>query len=95
MVDLPPRSHGGGARPVGLAAGESPERCYRQALAVAQQMGAKSLELRAALSLGRLFREQGKKEEARFLLAAVYDWFTEGFDTADLQVAKVLLEEVS
>ena len=55
---------------------------------------AKALELRAALSLSRLWQQQGKRTEAYELLAAVYGWFTEGFDTADLQEAKALLEEL-
>ncbi len=56
---------------------------------------ARSLELRAATSLARLWQRQGKRDEARALLAPVYDWFTEGFDTADLKDAKALLEELS
>ena len=66
-----------------------------QALEVARKQQAKSLELRAAMSLARLWQQQGKKEEARKLLAEIYGWFTEGFDTKDLQEAKVLLEELS
>ena len=65
-----------------------------QALAVARRQQAKSLELRAAMSLARLWQSQGKREDAHQLLAEVYGWFTEGFDTADLQEAKVLLEEL-
>jgi len=71
------------------------ESCFRQALEIARRQGAKSLELRAAMSLSRLWQRQGKHTEARELLAPLYGWFTEGFDTADLQEAKVLLEEVS
>ena len=56
---------------------------------------AKSLELRAAMSLSRLWQQQGKKREARQLLAEIYGWFTEGFDTADLKDAKILLDELS
>jgi predicted ATPase len=63
-----------------------------QALDVARRQEAKSLELRAAMSLGRLWQQQGKRREARLLLADVYGWFTEGFDTADLQEAQALLE---
>ena len=70
------------------------ERCFRQALDLAQRQGAKSLELRAAMSLSRLWQRQGKGAEAHELLAPVYGWFTEGFDTADLQEAKALLEEL-
>jgi predicted ATPase len=68
------------------------ERCFQQALGVARQQQAKSLELRAAMSLARLWQQQGKRDEARALLAPIYGWFTEGFDTADLQEAKALLE---
>jgi predicted ATPase/class 3 adenylate cyclase len=71
------------------------ETCFRQALEVARRQQAKSLELRAAMSLSRLWRRQDKREEARQLLAEVYGWFTEGFDTADLREAKALLEELS
>jgi predicted ATPase len=71
------------------------EVCFQQALDVARRQQAKSWELRAAMSLSRLWRQQGKHEEARKLLAPIYGWFTEGFDTADLQEAKVLLQELS
>ena len=67
------------------------EACFQQALAVARRQQAKSWELRAAMSLSRLWQQQGKQAEARALLAPVYGWFTEGFDTADLQEAKALL----
>jgi predicted ATPase/Flp pilus assembly protein TadD len=70
------------------------EECWRQAIKVAQRQEAKSLELRAAMSLARLWQKQGKCEEARQRLAEIYGWFTEGFDTADLQEAKVLLDEL-
>ena len=70
------------------------EACFRQALNVACRQEAKSLELRAALSLSRLWQQQGKCTEAHELLAPIYGWFTEGFDTADLQEAKALLEEL-
>jgi predicted ATPase len=76
----------------------SPEACFLKAIEIARSQQAKSLELRAVMSLGRLWRSQGspgKKEEARQLLAEIYDWFTEGFDTADLKKAKALLEELS
>ena len=63
-----------------------------RALDVARRQEAKSLELRAAMSLSRLWQQQGKQAEARALLAPIYNWFTEGFDTADLQEAKALLE---
>ena len=71
---------------------EEAETCFHQALAVARRQEAKSLELRAAMSLSRLWQQHGKQAEAHALLAPVYRWFTEGFDTADLQEAKVLLE---
>ena len=68
------------------------ETCLQHALDVARRQEAKSLELRAAMSLARLWQGQGKHAEARQLLAPIYDWFTEGFDTADLREAKGLLE---
>jgi predicted ATPase len=71
------------------------ERCFRQALAVAQRQQGKSWELRAALSLSRLWQRQGKQAEANPLLTPIYGWFTEGFDTADLQEAKALLDELA
>jgi hypothetical protein len=71
------------------------EACFRQALHVARRQEARSLELRAAMSLSRLWQQQGKRTEAYDLLAPAYGWFTEGFDTADLHEAKALLEELS
>jgi predicted ATPase len=71
------------------------EAYFDRALAVARQQQAKSWELRAAMSMARLWRDQGKRDEARELLAPVYDWFTEGFDTLDLKEAKALLDELS
>jgi predicted ATPase len=71
------------------------EACFQQALEVARRQQAKSLELRAAMSLARLWQGQGKRTEAHQLLAEVYGWFTEGFDTADLQEAKALLVALS
>jgi predicted ATPase/DNA-binding winged helix-turn-helix (wHTH) protein len=71
------------------------EACFRQALDVAGGQQAKALELRAALSLARLWQQQGKSEAARDLLAPIYGWFTEGFDTPDLQEAKALLAELA
>jgi len=70
------------------------EACFHQALEVAHRQQAKSLELRAALSLSRLWQSQDERAAAYDLLAPVYGWFTEGFDTADLQEAKVLLAEL-
>jgi predicted ATPase len=71
------------------------EEYFERAVAVARQQQAKSWELRAAMSLARLWRDQGRVSEARELLAPVYGWFTEGFDTRDLKEAKALLEELN
>jgi predicted ATPase len=71
------------------------EACFQQALAIARRQQAKSWELRAATSLSRLWQQRGKRDEAYELLAPIYSWFTEGFDTADLQEAKALLEALS
>jgi len=71
------------------------ETCFRHALDVARHQQAKSWELRAAMSLAHLWQQQGKHTEARELLAPIYSWFTESFDTADLQEAKALLEELA
>jgi predicted ATPase len=71
------------------------EACLQHALAVARRQQAKSWELRAAMSLSRLWQQQGKRAEAYELLAPIYGWFTEGFDTADLQDARALLEELA
>ena len=68
------------------------EACFQQALAIARRQQAKSWELRAATSLARLWQQHGKRAEARKLLAPIYGWFTEGFDTAALQEARALLE---
>jgi predicted ATPase len=83
LLELAPDDHG------------PAEGAFQQALAVARSQGAKSLELRAAMSLARLRRAQDRTAEARDLLAPVYDWFTKGFDTADLKEAKALLDELS
>jgi predicted ATPase len=74
---------------------EKAEKYFDRALAVARQQQAKSWELRAAMSMARLWRDQGKVQQARELLAPVYDWFTEGFDTLDLKDAKALLDELA
>jgi predicted ATPase len=71
------------------------EACFLKAIEVARKQQAKSLELRAVMSLSRLWQQQGKKEEARLMLAEIYGWFTEGFDTKDLQEAKTMLEELT
>jgi predicted ATPase len=70
------------------------EACFQSALHIAQCQRAKMLELRATVSLARLWQRQGKRAAAHALLAPIYHWFTEGFDTADLQEAKALLEEL-
>src|SRR5262249_7618440 len=71
------------------------EACFEKAITVARRQSAKSLELRAVTSLARLWQQQGKREEARQMLAEIYGWFTEGFDTKDLQEGKVLLAELA
>ena len=71
------------------------EECFHKAIEIARKQQAKSLELRAVMSLARLWQQQGKKEEAWQMLAEIYGWFTEGFDTKDLKEAKALLEELS
>jgi predicted ATPase len=71
------------------------EACLHKAIEIARRQQAKSLELRAVMSLSRLWQQQGKKEEARQMLAKIYGWFSEGFDTADLKEAKALLEELT
>jgi predicted ATPase len=71
------------------------EACFLKAIEIARKQQAKSLELRAVTSLARLWQQQGKREDARQMLAEIYHWFTEGFDTKDLQEAKALLEELS
>ena len=74
---------------------EAAEELYRKALSIAEEQEAKLWELRATTSLARLRRDQGRHAEARDLLAPVYGWFTEGFDTPDLREAKTLLDELS
>jgi len=78
-----------------VAQPEEAEACFHQALAVARRQQAKSLELRAAMSLSRLWQRQDKREEARQRLEEIYGWFTEGFDTPDLQEARALLETLT
>ncbi|MGH7798285.1 MAG: hypothetical protein ACREQ2_25765, partial [Candidatus Binatia bacterium] len=70
------------------------EESFSEAIDISRRQQAKSLELRAAMSLSGLWQRQGKKTEARQLLAEIYGWFTEGFDTADLRQARALLEEL-
>ncbi len=79
----------------GQKAGLAPEACFREALDIARRQEAKSLELRAATSLARLWQSQDKRQDAYDLLAPVYGWFTEGFDTADLKDARALLDELA
>jgi predicted ATPase len=74
---------------------EAVEASFKEALKVARQQNAKSLELRAATSLACFWQEQGRRTEARSLLAEIYDWFSEGFDTPDLQAAKSLLDSLA
>jgi predicted ATPase len=71
------------------------EAYFERALAVARKQQAKCWELRAAMSMARLWRDQGKRQQARVLLAPIYGWFTEGFDTLDLKQAKTLLEDLT
>jgi predicted ATPase len=71
---------------------EASEELYHKALSIAQEQGAKLWELRAAVSLAQLRRDQGRRADARDLLAPIYGWFTEGFDTPDLKEARALLE---
>jgi len=78
-----------------MAQPEEAETWLRRALNIARCQEAKFLELRAAMSLARLWQQQGKRADAHQLLAEVYDWFTEGFDTADLQEARALLAALS
>ena len=73
----------------------SPEACFLKAIDIARKQQAKSLELRATTSLARLWQQQGKQQEAHAMLAEIYNWFTEGLDTKDLQEAKALLEELT
>ncbi|HKU27350.1 MAG TPA: AAA family ATPase [Candidatus Sulfotelmatobacter sp.] len=77
------------------AINEEAKQCFQDAIDIARNQQAKSLELRAVTSMGRLLHQQGRKEEARKILFDIYDWFTQGFDTADLKDAKALLEELS
>jgi predicted ATPase len=71
------------------------EGCFQRAIEIARQQSTKSLELRATMSLARLLAKEGRREQARMMLAEIYNWFTEGFDTADLKDAKALLDELA
>ena len=86
-IRLPPPS---GGNPQSEA-----EACFQKAIEIAQRQQAKSLELRATMSLARLWQQQGKQREAHQLLSKIYGWFTEGFDTKDLQEAKALFGELA
>ena len=81
--------------PPGVGLAVKAQGYFASALSLAHQQKAKSWKLRAAMSMARLWRDQGKRDEARELLAPVYGWFTEGFDTLDLKDAKALLGELS
>jgi predicted ATPase len=76
------------------AAREEAEICFREAIEIAHDQQAKSWELRATISLSRVLRDSGRSDEARRMLGEIYNWFTEGFDTADLKEAKALLDEL-
>jgi predicted ATPase len=71
------------------------EACFLKAIEIAQKQQAKSWELRASMNLARLWQQQGKRQAARDMLSSIYNWFAEGFNTADLKDAKALLEELS
>jgi predicted ATPase len=71
------------------------QRCFQRAVEIARKQSAKSLESRATMSLARLLAKQGHRDEARAMLAEIYEWFTEGFDTADLKEAKALLDDLA
>jgi predicted ATPase len=75
--------------------GAKAELCFRTALEIGRERSARSEELRATTSLARLLDKQGNRDEARTMLAEIYGWFTEGFDTADLKDAKALLDELN
>jgi tetratricopeptide (TPR) repeat protein len=78
-----------------LEQSELAKKDFREAISLSQKMSAKALELRATTSLARLLRDGGRRDEARSMLSAIYNWFTEGFDTADLKDAKGLLDELT
>jgi predicted ATPase len=89
------KSENTGPRPLAPDPQGEAEVCFHKAVEIAQRQQAKSLELRAAVSLARLWQQQGKRHEAHQLLFEIYGWFTEGFDTKDLQDAKTLLDELA
>jgi adenylate cyclase len=71
------------------------EQCFRTAIEIARRQGVRMTELRASMSLAWLLNKQGRRDEARTMLADIYNWFTEGFDTADLKDAKALLDKLT
>jgi len=79
----------------GASTAAEAQNCFERAIVIARNQSAKSLELRAIMSLARLLEKQGRRDEARAMLAEIYGWFTEGFDTADLKDAKALLDELA
>ena len=87
--------HGADPHPLTRDPQAEAEACFLKAIEIARKQQAKSLELRAVMSLSRLWQQQGKTKEAHHLLAEIYGWFTEGFDTKDLQEAKALIEELN
>ena len=74
---------------------EEPQNCFQRAVEIARKQSAKSFELRATTSIARLLAKQRRRDEARTMLADIYGWFTEGFETADLKDAKALLDELA
>jgi tetratricopeptide (TPR) repeat protein len=95
VADLARMHHLKGRILEGKSNSKEAENSFRTAIEIARRQSAKSLELQATTSLARLLTKQGKRDEARTMLADIYNWFTEGFDTADLKEAKALLEELS
>jgi tetratricopeptide (TPR) repeat protein len=89
-----PKSKVQGAKSSKTKSQEEAEACFLKAIDIAQKQQAKSLELRATVSLARLWQQQGKAQQAHEMLAEIYGWFTEGFDTKDLQEAKALLDSL-
>ncbi|MGZ3621186.1 MAG: hypothetical protein ACXVAA_11870, partial [Candidatus Binataceae bacterium] len=79
----------------GNANASEAQNCFQRAIDIARKQSAKSWELRATTSLARLLAKQGRRHDARLMLADIYGWFTEGFDTADLKEAKTLLDELN
>lgn len=92
---IDPDGERGQALTLAVVEGEAVCVAFGQSLEIARRQEAKTFELRAALSLARLWRDQGRRAEARDLLAPVYAWFTEGFATRDLKAAKALLAELA